>query len=209
MTLISLNKPVAAPEQKTAQDFINVVDVRGRILYSKDKNIFTYALIKSNDLTLMTKKEQKSLIEDVCRALMTEKKPFKLILMPRSVDISGMLDKLVQLRNGTSNPIRLQLIRKEMNFIGSFTESDSDIRENGCYLVMWEPQRSGGEKELLKRMDIALVELQKYNVITKPLEKEDIAFMCSLFAKPQYIHDFSEDDLKPSITTLEDSHEKN
>lgn len=203
MNLFESKKTDASLNRRTAQDFINVTGVNGRILYTKDKNIFTYALLKSNDLSLMTKKEQKRFIDDICRALVTEKKPFKLLIMPRSIDISRMLDTLISLKNSTSNPIRLQLLRKEMDYISTFTGRDSDIRECACYLVMWEPQRKGSEKELLKRMDIVITELQKINLQALPLDKKEIAFMCTLFAKPQYTHDFYEEDLESAVPMLE------
>jgi len=190
----------------TAQDFVNVLDIQDRILFTKDKLIFTYALIKSNDLSLMTPKEQKRLIDDVSRALVIQKKPFKLILLPRSIDITGMLEQLIELKNSTNDPIRLQLIRKEMDFISTFTEREQDTKENACYLVMWEEgQKQSNQNALLKRMDIAIAELQKSGVMVKTLDKPEITFMCILFTIPQYIHGYSEDDLSPSLPTLEDN----
>lgn len=203
MSLKSRKRTAAEIQKATAQDFINVTNVEGRFLYTKDKNIFTYAMLKSNDLSLMTQKEQKRFIDDICMALVTEKKPFKLIIMPRSIDISGMLDNLMRLKNSTGNPIRLQLIRKEMDYIGSFAGRESDIRECACYLVMWEAQKKSAEKELLKRMDKTLAELQKKGMVAQALEKAGIAFMCTLFAKPQYVHDFDEDDVEAAIPLIE------
>ncbi len=205
MKSIIRKAPAISADKLTAQDFVNVQDIDGRILYTKDKFIFTYAQIKSNDPTLMTKKEEKRFINDACRALVPEKKPFKMILLPRSINISGMLDVLLSLQNSTNDPIRLQLIRREMNFISTFTEQDQDTKENACYLVMWEAQKEVSEKDLLRRMDIAIEELQKNGIMAKPLEKPEITFMCILFSMPQYIHSFSEDDLAPTIPMLEEN----
>lgn len=74
MKSILRRAPKISPEKLTAQDFVNVLDIQDRILFTKDKQIFTYALIKSNDLSLMTPKEQKRLIDDVSRALVIQKK---------------------------------------------------------------------------------------------------------------------------------------
>ncbi len=206
MKSILRRTPKISTEKLTAQDFVNVLDIQDRILFTKDKLIFTYALIKSNDLSLMTPKEQKRLIDDVSRALGIQKKPFKLILLPRSIDITGMLEQLIELKNSTNDPIRLQLIRKEMDFISTFTEREQDTKENACYLVMWEEgQKQSNQNALLKRMDIAIAELQKSGVMVKTLDKPEITFMCILFTIPQYIHGYSEDDLSPSLPTLEDN----
>lgn len=117
-----------------------------------------------------------------------------------------MLEQLIELKNSTNDPIRLQLIRKEMDFISTFTEREQDTKENACYLVMWEEgQKQSNQNALLKRMDIAIAELQKSGVMVKTLDKPEITFMCILFTIPQYIHGYSEDDLSPSLPTLEDN----
>lgn len=191
------------PEKLTAQDFVNVQSIEGRLLKTRDKMLFTYALIKSNDFSLMTEKEKSIFIENVCRILAVERKPFKLIIMPRSIDISGMLGMLLHLKSSTNDPIRLELIRKEMDFISSFTEGQ-DIKESVCYLVMWDNQAKNMEHELLRRMDVLMMELQKYNIVAQPLDQAGIAFMCNLFAYPQYAHGFDVEDLEFSIPRLKE-----
>ncbi|MDR2903668.1 MAG: hypothetical protein LBU77_04105, partial [Clostridiales bacterium] len=74
---------------QTANDFVNVKDVRGSVLYSKDGLIFAFLRIQPISLDLLSPCEQAKKIKNFAAEFSAEKKGFKFFSISRPVDISG------------------------------------------------------------------------------------------------------------------------
>ena len=74
--------------KETAQDFVNVKDIKDKFLYTRDEKIISYIQINAIDINLLSKREKQTLARTLTAELTSERKTFKFIAVSRPVDIS-------------------------------------------------------------------------------------------------------------------------
>jgi len=79
---------------KTANEFINVKDVRGSVLYGRDGFIYGYLKIQPFSLDTLSDAEKNKKNRLFAAEFSAEKKPFKFFSSSRPVDISGLMADL-------------------------------------------------------------------------------------------------------------------
>ncbi len=75
-------------------DYVNVLDIKNGLLYSKDHYVFAYIRVPPLALELMSIAEQEVIIRNLAVELSAENKPFKHFSISRPVNISGLIDDL-------------------------------------------------------------------------------------------------------------------
>lgn len=85
-----MKKPQADRKVLTAQQFINVKDIKDKILYSKDNHIFCYIKIHPVSIDLLSDNEKMNLCKNLAAELSGERKPYKFFAISRPVDISAL-----------------------------------------------------------------------------------------------------------------------
>jgi len=75
---------------QTAQQFINVRDVKDKYLYTKDGLVLTYLRVHAISIDLYSKAEKNSLIKQLTAELSDIQYPFKFMAVSRPVDISPL-----------------------------------------------------------------------------------------------------------------------
>ena len=65
--------------KETAQDFVNVKDIKDKFLYTRDGKIISYIQINPIDINLLSKREKQTLARTLTAELTSERKTFKFI----------------------------------------------------------------------------------------------------------------------------------
>ena len=81
---------------RTAQEFINVRDVKDKYLYTKDGLVLTFLRIHSISIDLYSKSEKHSLIRQLTAELSDIQYPFKFMAVSRPVDISPLIADMLK-----------------------------------------------------------------------------------------------------------------
>jgi hypothetical protein len=81
---------------QTANEFVNVRDIRGSVLYGKDGYIFAFLRIQPTSLDLLSPREKEKKIKSFDAEFSTEKKSFKFFSVSRPVGISGLSERLTR-----------------------------------------------------------------------------------------------------------------
>ncbi len=90
----------------TANEFINVRDVRERLLYTKSGHVFAYIRIQPVALELLSEREKRNKIATFSSEFSNETTPYKLFAITRPIDVTGLLYNLSVLKGECTDAYR-------------------------------------------------------------------------------------------------------
>lgn len=172
-------------KKQTAQDFVNVIDIKDKFLYTRDDKIASYIQINPIDINLLSKREKQSLSRTLTAELTSERKTFKFIAVSRPVDISPLLIEYQNIISNTNNQKQKELLRNEMYSISNFALS-GEVVERQFYIMLWEDYEEGIERDLLKRAMEFVSKLESSSIKCNILTENKIVRLCNLINNPAY-----------------------
>lgn len=184
----------------TAQHFINVKDIRGNYLYTRDGYLFIYLRIHPISIDLYSKSEKAILIKTLTAELSDLQYPFKFIALSRPVDISPIIiDLSDKVREAEDK--RKELLRQEIMQMSGYALS-GEIVERQYYICLWDIFEEGNEMELSKRAALLSEKLMAGSVSSDILSEKEIVRFLNLVNNPSYVH-LEDTEFSPSIPILE------
>lgn len=184
----------------TAQHFINVKDIRGNYLYTRDGYLFIYLRIHPISIDLYSKAEKAILIKTLTAELSDLQYPFKFIALSRPVDISPIIiDLSDKVREAEDK--RKELLRQEIMQMSGYALS-GEIVERQYYICLWDIFEEGNEMELRKRAALLSEKLMAGSVSSDILSEKEIVRFLNLVNNPSYVH-LEDTEFSPSIPILE------
>ena len=168
---------------QTAQQFINVKDIRDKYLYTRGGMVFIYLRIHAISIDLYSKSEKNVLIKTLTAELSDIQYPFKL---SRPVDISPLITEMSEMLKEAEDK-RKELLRQEIVQMGGFALS-GEIVERQFYIALWEKQEEGIERDLLKRASLLCEKFATGGVACDILTEKEIVRLINLVNNPSYTH---------------------
>lgn len=176
----------ADEEQKTANEFVNVKDIKGKFLYTRDGLILCYLKINPISIDLFSKSEKSIIIKQLAANMSSIQYPFKFIAVSRPVDISPLISELSELLT-TSDPKQKELLKQEILEMSTFALS-GEVVERQFYVVIWDKSEQGAEKDLLVKAKDFASNFTDNGIGCDVLEQQDIVRLCNLINNPAYMH---------------------
>lgn len=171
----------------TANEFINVKDIRDRFLYTRDGFIISYIKINPISIDLYSDNEK----EQICRVLTAElssiQKPFKFLAVSRPVDISPLITEYSRLLSETTDQMQKSLLRSEMMVMSNYATS-GDVVERQFYIMLWKKYKQGIEQDLLKEVYEFTSKFEASNIMCQIIKEQEIIRLCNLVNNPAYVH---------------------
>ena len=134
----------------TAQQEINILDIKNNLIYTRDNLIIAILKINSLNMQLFSKKELKNKIKDITSELSTETKEFKMTSIARPVDVGSLIDFLRNILNNSTDSIQKRLLRENIRETLNLTLiGDAVERQN--LLIISEVLTDNAEQEIQKR----------------------------------------------------------
>ena len=134
----------------TAQQEINILDIKNNLIYTRDNLIIAILKINSLNMQLFSKKELKNKIKDITSELSTEAKEFKMTSIARPVDVGSLIDFLRNILNNSTDSIQKRLLRENIRETLNLTlVGDAVERQN--LLIISEVLSDNAEREIQKR----------------------------------------------------------
>jgi hypothetical protein len=178
-----INKSELSNAQITANEFINVKDIKDRFLYTRDGQIIVYIKINPISIDLFSDTEK----EQMCRALTAElsstRKPFKFLAVSRPVDISPLISEYTQLLSETNDQKQKELLRNEMMVMSNYAIS-GEVIERQFYIMLWDKYQEGIERDLLKEARVFVSKWEDSNIACDILSEKEIVRLCNLINNP-------------------------
>ena len=171
---------------QTAQQFINVKDIRDKYLYTRGGMVFIYLRIHAISIDLYSKSEKNVLIKTLTAELSDIQYQFKFMALSRPVDISPLITEMSEMLKEAEDK-RKELLRQEILQMGGFALS-GEIVERQFYIALWEKQEEGIERDLLKRASLLCEKFATGGVTCDILTEKDIVRLINLVNNPSYTH---------------------
>lgn len=134
----------------TAQQEINILDIKNNLIYTRDNLIIAILKINSLNMQLFSKKELINKIKDITSELSTETKEFKMTSIARPVDVGSLIDFLRNILNNSTDSIQKRLLRENIRETLNLTlVGDAVERQN--LLIISEDLSDNAEQEIQKR----------------------------------------------------------
>jgi hypothetical protein len=171
----------------TANQFINVKDIDGSIVYTKDNKLYTYIKIKPMSLELMSEQEQKLRGKQFTAEFSAIKNQYKFFSISRPVDVSFMLDNLNGKHSQAQELKRKEVIRNKIAEINRFAMG-GEILEHNFFMVLWVAGRKDAQKELLKMANDIIGCFKACRMEVSLCKQSEIIKLFNLFANPNYAH---------------------
>jgi hypothetical protein len=172
--------------QSTANEFINVKDICGNFLYTRDGLALCYLKLTPISIDLYSKTEKKNLVRTLTAEMSATQFPFKFIAVSRPIDISPLLSELHSLLM-TTDMKQKELLKAEMIEMSNFAMG-GDIVERQFYIVIWDKAHDGVERELMNRARLLAENFNGSKIPCERLPQQDIVRLCNLVNNPSYTH---------------------
>lgn len=179
------SKEILNKDEHTANEFVNVKDIKDRFLYTRDGQIIMYIKINPISIDLFSEREKKQLNKTLTAELSSEQKPFKFLAVSRPVDISPLINEYTQIIASTSDHKQKDLLRNEMMVMSNYALS-GDVVERQFYIMLWEKYEEGVERDLSKRCYEFIAKFESGSIRCEILKEQDIVRLCNLINNPAY-----------------------
>lgn len=186
---------------RTAQEFINVRDVKDKYLYTKDGMVLTFLRVHSISIDLYSKSEKHSLIRQLTAELSDIQYPFKFMAVSRPVDISPLIADMQSMLKDAGDKQK-ELLRQEILQMSGYALS-GEIVERQFYISLWEKYEDGVEKDLFKRAALLAEKFSGNGVGCDVLTEKEIIRLLNLVNNPSYTH-LEDTEYSASVPTLKE-----
>lgn len=166
-------------------EFLNIKDIKGNYLYTLDEQVISFIKVNPMNIELLSDKELESKMDFASIEFSNEQFPYKIIVIPRAVDISDYIREQEELRNKLTNDVCIEIIN---NRIISTTEmiENKNIIENEFYIMIFDANKDNIEIELNKRANNWISRLKNCGLKSEILEERDIILLVKSFTIPEF-----------------------
>lgn len=196
-------KQIGTKEEGTmvsAQDFINVRDIVGHVLYTRDGYCMSYIRLQPPMSSLWSRRDKRMRTNTLTAEASKDQKPWKLTAVSRPMDITQLVNQYQQLRDETEDPVRKKILKQEMSNLQGKVGGGEAV-ERQFYIQIWEPCKEHVEEELLERARQVAAIYESIGVVCQILKKPDIIRFCNLVHNPAYIN-IEDTSSEPAFTML-------
>lgn len=172
--------------EKTAQDFVNVVDLGDNCLYTVDGLICAYIKIEGVALELYNENDLKLSSNAIAHGLSKIRHPWKYISVSRPVDVQRTLQIYNDLYTHSSGGKRA-LLKQEMLELAEMVER-GDTLERQHYMMIWGKQEHEKPNDINKRAAEIVGIFNEGGIKSQICDKSQIAELCNLVNIPAYVH---------------------
>ena len=135
---------------QSLNEFLNIKNIKENYLYTLDEQVISFVKVNPMNIELLSDKELETKMDSSSIEFSNEQYPYKIIVVPRAVDISDYIREQEELRNKLTDDICIEIIN---NRIISTTEmiENKNIIENEFYIMIYDSNKDNIEIELNKR----------------------------------------------------------
>ena len=137
------------------------------------------------NIELLSDKELEAKMDSSSIEFSNEQYPYKIIVVPRAVDISDYIREQEELRNKLTDDTCIEIIN---NRIISTTEmiENKNIIENEFYIMIYDSNKDNIEIELNKRANNWVGRLKNCGLKSEILGERDIILLIKSFTIPEF-----------------------
>lgn len=168
----------------TANEITDVKDISNNLLYTKSGYAIGFLRLYPINIELLSKDELVNICNLLTAEFKSEKEPFTILSIPRTVDMEVYLNYLADISDQeVDNPYRKMLLN-DMIMQGSKTVTNGKNFEHQFYLKVWTRYKenvTGTEGIIDEKINNMINRYSAIQNHTKSLDDTEILKLCNLF----------------------------
>lgn len=170
----------------TANEFVNVKDIKGGFLYTKDRYVFGYIRIHTYNLDLLSLEERRSKTQVLSSSFGSNRKPFVYMSFPREIDLDIYKNDLKRRHGGEMTDVGRRHILQEMIYEAVELATSGENYEHQHFIKIWEKLGTDGkeaESTLRTRLEEMRGNYEAVGIHAEILSREpDVIKLCNLYS---------------------------
>ena len=182
----------------SAQEFINVRDIIGGKLYTKDGYVFMYLKITHISIDLKSANEKLQLARNLAAELSGDREAFQIIAVSRPLDLTPIINELNEYSKKAEEAERKEVIRLEKKDIRRHMLDDSAVSRQ-FYLAIWAKDEP--DSPISRRAYEMKEHFRNVQINAELMSDTEIVQLCHVLTNPESVQS-SDDDFVPSCATV-------
>ena len=174
--------------QKTAMQWMPVVDIENGIIYTKNNMLVGMIRVYPVNISLLSNKEKKRKVELLASQLNSIQDNFEIFCIGRPVDLSSYLEWLNNFNKSETDIMRKRLLRN-MTIDATKKSTSGDIQERRFYISIYRKKsntNSKAENEFISYVKEMQDKIAGAELKTEFCDDNALINVCSMFANPTY-----------------------
>lgn len=167
----------------SAQEFLNVEDITDDLIWGRDGYIFGFLRVQAPDIHLLSDEEKERTVDLLTQTITSatvSEEPLTILSIPRTVDVSGMVNYLSDLKNQTSEDGKLKLLNGEIASMQKMARQG--IKEPMIVIKCWIKAKKGADDLLNTRLKKLKNGLSEQGIQASQMNTQEIIHLCKVFA---------------------------
>ena len=175
----------ATASNQSLNEFLNVKNIKENMLYTLDGQVVQFIKVEPINIELLTDDELESKMNFSSIEFSEEQQPYKILVIPRAVDISEHIEEQEELKRKIDDDVGIEIIN---NRIISTTEivENRNIIENEFYIMIYDSVKDNIENELMKRANNWINRLKNCGYRSNLLYEREIILLIKSFTIPEF-----------------------
>lgn len=169
---------------KTANDVVNVRDIKDIYLYTKNGYILCYLKIHKYNIELLSREEKAAKTSTLARSFESDKKDFAYFSLPRELDLDRYKTHIKELRSSYINDYGRKRILNELMLQAVELETNGENFDHQHYIKIWKTV-GNDIKETERALRIRIHDFKDFfemvGIKTEILTMNEIIKMCNLY----------------------------
>lgn len=167
----------------STNEFVNVSDVRGSFLYTKDNMLLQFLKVQPISTALMTDQEKRLLTLQMTREISPINIPFKILFLTRPTDVRQLVEYYDNIKASTIDTKKRDNITKTIRYFSSMALGGG-VLERQTFIALWRQEGKQTEDDLYAKTLEFRNALIQSGVTCSICDETDIINMLGLFYNP-------------------------
>ena len=170
---------------QSLNEFLNIKDIKRNYLYTLDNQIMVFIKVNPINIELLSDSELERKMDSEAIEFSNEQYPYKIMVIPRAVDISEHIREQEQLKKSLDDDVCIEIINNRIIATMEIVEN-KNIIENEFYIMLYDNYRDNIEHELNKRVNSWINRLNNCELKCEVLEEREIILLMKSFTIPEF-----------------------
>ncbi len=170
---------------QSLNEFLNIKNIKESFLYSLDGQVIQFIKVEPINIGLLSEEELESKMNFTSIEFSEEQRPYKIIVIPRAVDISEFIREQEELKKVVNDDVSIEIINNRIIATTEIVEN-KNIIENEFYVMLFDTSKENVENELMKRANNWINRLKNCGYRSELLEEKEIILLMKSFTIPEF-----------------------
>ena len=122
---------------QSLNEFLNIKDIKRNYLYTLDNQIVVFIKVNPINIELLSDSELERKMDSEAIEFSNEQYPYKIMVIPRAVDISEHIREQEQLKKSLDDDVCIEIINNRIIATMEIVEN-KNIIENEFYIMLYD-----------------------------------------------------------------------